>query len=506
MSAISLSQPSAALRPVKRRLRWLAALLVVPLGFGAWAFGARVWNRPPNSAVASQASEPEDGHTHTSVRFPRERWESAGVRTEPAAIAPLADYVWRTGRVVVNDDRVAHISPPVEGIIREVRVRLGQDVTAGQVLAVLDSEKVSQAKLDLVTARAALVAERERERWARLTADNTDALVGAVAAGKTVAEIDTAFKDRPVGDRRQLLMAAYTGRNQAKAQLESSRASKGTVSGIIQLKAETDYDAASATLQAMLEEFKFQARQQARMAELKLKESEAVFDVARTRLLTLGYTPKQVEEMDPVKEGAAASHYEVRAPFAGTIVDKHAVLSERVNAQFQMFQLADLSAVWIQADAFEADLTLLRGLRVQKTGERQLRFRAPAADIPESSAAVFYTGDLMDRLSRAIAVTASAPNPDRALKPGMYVEVGLPRGEAAPVLHVPASAVQRHHGQTFVFVRVGDDLFRRADVDLGREAGDRVEVKAGLRPGEVVAAGGGFVLKSELFRDELAGD
>ncbi|MFO0823379.1 MAG: efflux RND transporter periplasmic adaptor subunit [Gemmataceae bacterium] len=504
MSAIS-SPPSAALRPARRWPRWLAALLVIPLALGIWAFGVSGRSHPPDP-TAPAASEPDDGPNHTSVKFPRERWESSGVRTEPAASTPLSDFVWRTGRVVVNDDRVAHISPPVEGIIREVRVRLGQDVTAGQVLAVLDSEKVSQAKLDLVTARAALTAERERERWARLTADNTDALVSAVAAGKTVAEIDAAFKDRPVGDRRQLLMAAYTGRTQAKAQLESTRVSAGAVSGIIRQRAEADHDAAAATLQAMLEEFKFQSRQQARMAELKLRESEAVFDVARTRLLTLGYTPKQVAEMDPVKEGATASFYEVKSPFAGTIVDKHAVLSERVNAQFQMFQLADLSTVWIQADAFEADLPLLRGLRGRKPGGRQLQFRAPSAGIPESPADMFYAGDIMDKASRAVTVTASAPNPEFALKPGMYVEVGLPRGGDAPVVHVPARAIQRYQGKAFVFVLTGEEEFRRVDVELGPEAGDRVEVKAGLKPGDQVAVGGGFVLKSELYRSQLAGD
>jgi multidrug efflux pump subunit AcrA (membrane-fusion protein) len=43
-------------------------------------------------------------------------------------------------------------------------------------------------------------------------------------------------------------------------------------------------------------------------------------------------------------------------------------------------------------------------------------------------------------------------------------------------------------------------------VALGREAGDRVEVKSGLKPGDVIAVAGGFVLKSELYRDQLAGD
>lgn len=501
MATVTTSGPVAAVapRPDRRRARW-AVLLLLPIGVAIGVVGARLGS---STAPAPQPTAEAAGRTEepTSVRFPRDRWEAAGVRTEPVAAAPLADYAWRTGRVVVNDDRVAHVSPPVEGIIREVRVRLGQDVTAGQVLAVLASEQVSGAKLALVTARVALAAEREREGWARVTTGNTDALVAAVAAGKPVAEIDAAFKDRPVGDRRQQLMAAYTGRNQLKAQLESDRASTGAVPGIVRRKAEADYDAAEAGLQAMLEEFRFQARQQARMAGLKLKEAEAAFDVARIRLLTLGYTPGEIDVMNPVEEGQAASLYEVKAPFAGTVVDKHAVRSERVTAQFQLFQLADLATVWVQADAFEADLPLVRGL-----GGRGVVFRAPGAGISERPAAVFYAGDLVDRASRAVTVTATAPNPDRALKPGMYVEVGLPRGSPAPVLQVPASAVQRHDGKTFVFVLTGSDEFRRADVEIGREAGDRVEVAGGLKPGDVVAVGGGFVLKSELYRDQLAGD
>ncbi|MFO0806864.1 MAG: efflux RND transporter periplasmic adaptor subunit [Gemmataceae bacterium] len=483
-----------AASPIIRRV---AAFLLLPLGL-VLGFTGRGWFHSSPVENAAPEPEPED---HSSVRFARARWAAAGIRTEPVAAAPLLDHAWRTGRIVVNDDRVAHISPPVEGIIREVRARLGQNVTAGQILAVLDSKEASQAKLELVTARTALAAERERESWARQTATNTEALVQAVAAGKRVAEIDSAFKNRPVGERRHQLMAVYTSRTQLKTQLDAERASAGAVAEMIRRKTEADFDAADASLQSLLEESKFQSRQQARLAELKLKEAEAAFDVVRTRLLTLGYTPAEIDTMDPVKEGRAVSHFEVRAPFSGTIVDKHAVLSERVNAQFQMFQLADLSEVWVQADAFEADLPLLRGL-----GERKLVFRAPGAGISDRSATVFYSGDLVDRASRAVTVTATAPNPDRALKPGMYVEVGLPRGSAEPVIQVPVSAVQQHQGKSFVFVLVGEDEFRRADVETGREGGDRVEIRAGLKPGDVVAVGGVFVLKSELFRDQLAGE
>jgi multidrug efflux pump subunit AcrA (membrane-fusion protein) len=166
-----------------------------------------------------------------------------------------------------------------------------------------------------------------------------------------------------------------------------------------------------------------------------------------------------------------------------------------------MSRPADLSAVWVQADAFEGDLPLIRAL-----GGRGVVFRSPTAGIDQRPAELVYAGDIVDRTSRTLTLTASAPNPRRELKPGMFVEVGLPRGGASPVLQVPASAVQRHDGRTFVFVHAGGGEFRRADVSLGREGGDRVEVKSGLAPGDAVVVEGGFVLKSELLRDQLAGD
>jgi RND family efflux transporter MFP subunit len=401
----------------------------------------------------------------------------------------------------VNDDRVAHVCPPVEGVVRDVPVRLGEDVARGQVLAVIDSKEVGQAKLDLVIARATLEAERAREAWARTTAANAEDLIRAVENEQPVADIEKAFKDRPVGERRQALLAAFTHRNQVRSLLAGQRDSAGSVSPSTLRKTESDAEAAEAALQALCEEFKFQARQQSKLAELKRKETEAAFDVARGKLLMLGFTDDQIQGINPIAEGPSASLYEVKAPFAGTVVDKHAVRSERVNPQFQMFQLADLSSVWIQADAFEADLPLLRGL-----GKRGVLFRAPGAGVGERTAEVFYTGDLMDKVSRAVTVTTTAANPDRCLKPGMYVEVGLPRGEAHPVLTLPATAVQRDQGKAFVFVHDGGDQFRRVDVEVGRDTGDHVEIKGGLAAGQVVAVAGGFVLKSELLRDQIMGE
>jgi RND family efflux transporter MFP subunit len=296
-------------------------------------------------------------------------------------------------------------------------------------------------------------------------------------------------------------MTAYSQRNQLRSQVGVLRASGGSVAEVTLRKTEAELAAAEASLSALCEEFRFQSAQQARQAELKLKEAETALAAARTHLLILGYTEEELKKLDPAREGAAASRYEIRAPFAGTVVKRHAVRSERVGPQMEMFRIADLSTVWVEADAFEGDLPLIRAL-----GSRGVVFRSPAAGISQRPAQLLYSGDIVDPNSRAMTVTASAPNPARELKPGMFVEVGIPRGGVKQVLQVPSSAVQRYQGKTFVFVHAKDDEFRRADVELGREGGNRVEIKSGLAAGDAVVVEGGFVLKSELLRDQLAGE
>jgi RND family efflux transporter MFP subunit len=193
--------------------------------------------------------------------------------------------------------------------------------------------------------------------------------------------------------------------------------------------------------------------------------------------------------------------YPIRAPFDGTIVSKHAVLRERVAPSLLMFELADLSTVWVEADVFESDLPLVRSLP-----NKEIVFRSLPADIPEREATVFYTGDLIDEKSRSLKLIATAKNADRLLKPGLFVEVGLPTRGGAARWEVPAAAVQRHEGRTFVFVPSEDGSYRRRDVSTGDTRAGRVEILEGLTAGERVVCEGAFVLKSELLKSLMAGD
>ena len=496
------ASPPAQPSPPRRWGLNRTGLVLLLAGIVAGVLGTRQFmgSSAPGEKPTGSAEKPVET-ANDQLTFSPERQAAAGIEAVAIKPEPLVSRVWRTGRVALNDDRIAHICPPAEGVIREVSVRLGQTVAAGDVLAILDSRELGQAKLEAYKARIALAAELELATRTRMTMTNAAELLKLLTAETPLADIEKRLADKPIGDWRQQLLGAYTRRNQLRNQLASQQSSGGAVSEANLRKTEAESEAAGATYTALVEELRFQVKNQVRQAELKLKDAETTFDVAKAKLLLFGMSAEAVEKLDPIAEGAATSHLAVKSPFGGTVVEKHAVRSERVGPLNQMFVIADLSAVWVQADLFEADLPLVRGLK-----DQPIAFRSSVAGIPERNAKVVYIGDLIDKSSRSLTLTAEATNSDRLLKPGLFVEVGFDTGDPAPTLQVPTNAVLRHENKPFVFVQLGADEFRRTDVTLGRTAGDRVEITSGLKSGERVVVRGGFVLKSELLKDQMAGE
>jgi RND family efflux transporter MFP subunit len=449
------------------------------------------------SAGSHTESSPEESF---EVHLAKSKWAVAGIQIKPAGKAPMSEQAWRTGKVALDQSRLAHLYPLVEGVVREVPVRLGQEVRARDVLAVVDSKEVGQEKLDLVKNRLGLSLAQAQEKWALTVSGNVEELLGAIAKNEAADQIDQRMKGRPIGEWRQQLLSAYVRRDQLKMLFHDATGlfQRGALSLAGFRKNQADYESAQAALTGLWEQVKFQNRQHTRAAQQKLREAETAVTLNLTRLMMMGFTREEAQAMDPVAEGQKVSLYPLRAPFAGTVIAKRATLSERVGPQSLVFQIADLSTVWIEADIPEADVSLLQTLDGNK-----LRFRAAGR---EAEATVFYRGDLVDKSSRAITLRATAPNPGRWLKPGMFIEVQLTARPGAPVVQVPATAVQHHDNRSFVFVHEGDDLFRRIDVTVGRAAGTLVEIKAGLSGGEPVVVQGGFALKTEMLRALLSGE
>ncbi|MGC3969318.1 MAG: efflux RND transporter periplasmic adaptor subunit [Pirellulales bacterium] len=134
---------------------------------------------------------------------------------------------------------------------------------------------------------------------------------------------------------------------------------------------------------------------------------------------------------------------------------------------------------------------------------KKLEFTAAGYGDRRFTAQVAHTGNSVDEKTRAVRLIAVAENPDRVLKPGMFVQVSLPVGEKKRMVQVPAGAVQTQGADSFVFVVRGEEEFERRNVRLGRSSGEQIEVVSGVKPNETIVVAGGFALKSEMLKELL---
>ncbi|WP_152054356.1 efflux RND transporter periplasmic adaptor subunit [Tautonia marina] len=461
---------------------------------------------PSNSRAATDTGGDHEGHEEDEhvpglVELPKEQWRAAGLRIEPAVRGDLTLVRTVTGKVTTNEDRLAHVYSLVEGVVHEVYVRFGDRVEQGAELALIDSREIGQAKLDLVAARQGIRIAEVNEEWAVTIHQNVSDLINALEAEPPVQEVVGRFEGRPMGEYREQLISSYAKMVQARTEfdrdLELNRLNVLSDKQYLQTKAA--YESALSTFKALMEQIAFTSEQHLLQARQALEQAQVAEGSARSALMILGYDEGQVASMDPLGEGEDVAHYTIDAPFAGTITQKDVVIDERVGPQIKLFDLADLSTVWVQADIYEKDLSLLAGLLGRTT-----RFRTEAYPDRIFEAEVFYAGDLVDPETRTVRLVAEADNSDQLLKPGQFATVELPAGIAEDVLHVPSMALQEDRDETYVFVHLGDEDFERRDVVVGRRIpGQAVEVVEGLSPGEPVVVSGAFALKSAMLGEAL---
>ncbi|MAQ13834.1 MAG: efflux transporter periplasmic adaptor subunit [Sandaracinus sp.] len=242
-------------------------------------------------------------------------------------------------------------------------------------------------------------------------------------------------------------------------------------------------------------------RQLARMSsasELARSAARATLDSARERLRLLGIPARELERMEDAD--GPRRHVTVRSPFAGTVIERLATEGAYVETGSPLYRIADLTRLWVQLDAYESDLP---HLAVGQTVE--LEIEALPGEIVEGRVA--FVDPVIDPRRRTARVRIAISNPDRELRPGMFVEAVV-RGEAegengaeAQPLVIPASAPLFTGRRSIVYVSVAGaqrPTYEARVVRLGPRVGDLYPVVAGLREGERVVTEGAFALDADL--------
>jgi len=213
-------------------------------------------------------------------------------------------------------------------------------------------------------------------------------------------------------------------------------------------------------------------------AEAALTEASAQAEVAAAALRQLGGS-------------AGGSGLTLRAPVAGTIIDRDVVIGQLAEPSRTLYRIADLSTLWLVAHVFERD-----AVRVRVGGTGSAAFAALPGRTVDGT--IRWIGREVDPSSRTIPVRLDIPNPDRVLRPGMSATVSIPLGDATgAALAVPVAAVQRVGDDWAVFVPRGEGVFEIRPIGRGRDLGGEVEILRGLAVGDEVVVDAAFLLKAE---------
>lgn len=373
------------------------------------------------------------------VVLDEDAFKTSGIRIAPVNRGSVPMFFAAPGEVQLAEDRIAHVTPQIPGVIRVAYKGVGDRVTKGSPLCLIESVELGDARASYVAAHAEMeLTEHSSSRLKQLY-------------------------DKGLRTQNELISA------------------------------------------------------EAELTRAKLKT-----EASALRLRGLGIRADEIRALETEGSGAVGNQYTLRSPITGSILQRTATTGQSVTSSDQIFFVADLSEVWVQAVAREQDLPVI------KTGASAM-VRVP--DMPEVAlrGKLTYVGEQVDEKTRTVPLRILVRNSEKAagsrkeflLRPGLFANIQIETGRKKDVTVIPLAAVQSDGNETYVFVRNvsaasqsprSDSknektnqgvVFERRRVELGARDGQMVEVIKGLQMGEQIAVANAYLLKSETEKSKL---
>lgn len=221
---------------------------------------------------------------------------------------------------------------------------------------------------------------------------------------------------------------------------------------------------------------------------------------AKAQLAAVQAEARAAAERIRAVDARPGSVVELRAPIAGVVLVREAVVGQPADPDKPIATIADLSEVWFVGRLFESDLA-----RVRFGAAAEVQLNAYPKERFEGS--ISLIGRQVDPVARTVVARVPLRNRDDLLRLGLFGTARIAAGDPADtkaVLAVAQTAITEINGKPYVFVQHPDDDFELHPVVIGRAALGRVEIQSGLREGERVVVDGVFTLKSLVLKSTIA--
>ena len=206
------------------------------------------------------------------------------------------------------------------------------------------------------------------------------------------------------------------------------------------------------------------------------------------RLRNWDISEEQVKAL--VKSGETQRTLTFRSPVAGIVMEKKAVQGMRFMPGEVLYQIADLSAVWVIADVFEQDIGLI------KSGAKaKVKINAYPDKLFQGTVTYIYPS--LKAETRTVPVRVELANPGLLLKPAMFAQAEFSVSAKGAVVAVPVSAVIDSGTRQIVLIQQGEGRFEPRNVRLGARSDNYVEILEGVKEGEQVVVSANFLIDAE---------
>jgi cobalt-zinc-cadmium efflux system membrane fusion protein len=387
------------------------------------------------------------------------------------------------GMVVLASCRSEPAAPPAAAAPQAAAHEEDKKATASNVL------QIGPEMLRDLRVTTALVEQRPGGEGVSLLGElgvNQDryAEVAAPIAARIVRLLATPGQRVNAGDRLAILQAGELAK--ARGDLDAARSRLDLARRVAERK-------------RGLNQERITPMREVQEADAAVVSAEVEVKAAQASLSALGVR----DAADAAGGGADAgdpSEFALRAPTAGIVLERLAVVGQMADPSKPLFRVADVSTLWLTVHAFERD-----AVRIVSGAPARITFAAlPGRSF---SGRASFLGRSVDPESRTVPIRIDLPNADGTLRAGMSATAWLPLGDrAGNVLAVPTAAVQRVREQWCVFLPGEAGAFEIRPVGRGRDLAGEVEILSGLRVGERIVVDGAFLLKSEVEKASGEGE
>ncbi len=231
------------------------------------------------------------------------------------------------------------------------------------------------------------------------------------------------------------------------------------------------------------------ALEKQRTLDNSIVDFTAVIQSAKNKLLLWGLSESQIKEIGRRKTSATNTTF--YSPVSGYITTTDIREGEYAMEGGTIVRIADLSTLWAEAQVYTSQLS-----QIDNNAIAEVQF----PDLPgtQANGRIEFMNPEINPQTRITLLRVNVSNPRNQLKPGMPAYVTI-KGKQINTLTLPSDAVLRIRKEASVWVQTGNRSFKSRMVEIGMEDGDRVEIKSGLLPGDIVVISGAYLLNSEYI-------